>query len=48
MTINDAVGIANSILGNQPAHFVFEAADVNGDGKVTISDAAGVVDIIQK
>ena len=48
VTINDAVGIANSILGNQPAHFVFEAADVNGDGKVTISDAAGVVDIIQK
>ena len=48
VTINDAVGVVNSILGNQPAHFVFEAADVNGDGKVTISDAVGVVDVIQK
>ena len=46
VTICDAVGIVNSILGNQPAHFVFEAADVNGDGKVTISDAVGVVDMI--
>ncbi len=46
VTITDAVGIVNCILGNPSTDFNSEAADVNGDGKITITDAVGVVNII--
>ena len=46
MTITDAVGIVNKILGNPSEGFNESAADVNGDSKITITDAVGVVNII--
>ena len=46
VTITDAVGIVNYILGNPSAGFDERAADVNGDGSITITDAVGVVNII--
>ena len=46
VTITDAVGIVNSILGNYYSSFEYAAADVNGDGQITITDAVGVVNII--
>ena len=46
VTITDAVGIVNYILGNPSGSFNESAADVNGDGKITITDAVGVVNII--
>ena len=52
VTITDAVGIVNDILGNPSANFDREAANINGDidengdPKITITDAVGVVNII--
>ena len=46
VTITDAVGIVNYILGNPSGNFNETAADVNHDGKITITDAVGVVNII--
>ena len=46
VTITDAVGIVNKILGNPSAGFNEPAADVNHDGHITITDAVGVVNII--
>ena len=46
VTITDAVGIVNYILGNPSDNFNEIAADVNGDGNITITDAVGVVNII--
>lgn len=46
VTITDAVGIVNKILGNPSSGFNEAAADVNGDKQITITDAVGVVNII--
>ncbi len=52
VSITDAVGIVNYILGNQSADFNIKAANINGDldesgePKITITDAVGVVNII--
>jgi len=46
ITITDAVGIVNHILGNASSNFHPEAADVNGDGGISITDAVRVVNII--
>ncbi len=46
ITITDAVGIVNYILGNTSANFHAEAADVNSDGSISITDAVRVVNII--
>ena len=52
VTITDAVGIVNDILGNPSANFDRDAANINGDiddngdPKITITDAVGVVNII--
>ncbi len=46
ITITDAVGIVNYILGNPSKEFTEKAGDVNGDGKVSITDAVSVVNII--
>ena len=46
VTITDAVGLVNCILGNPSAEFNDDAADVNQDGNITITDAVSVVNII--
>ncbi len=46
VTITDAVGVVNYILGNPSDNFSFKAADVNGDENISITDAVGVVNII--
>lgn len=46
ITITDAVGIVNYILGNASSNFHAEAADVNSDGSISITDAVRVVNII--
>ena len=52
VTITDAVGIVNNILGNPSSNFDKDAANINGDiddngdPKITITDAVGVVNII--
>lgn len=46
ISITDAVGIVNYILGNVSASFLPEAADVNGDGGISITDAVKIVNII--
>ena len=46
LSITDAVGIVNYILGKTSANFHPEAADLNGDGSVSITDAVKVVNII--
>ena len=46
MSITDAVGIVNYILGNPSSNFHSEAADVNGDNRISITDAVALVNII--
>ena len=46
VTITDAVNTANYAVGNEVEHFCFEAADVNGDNKVTLADASGTVTVL--
>ena len=46
ITITDAVGIVNYILGNPSSGFNIQAADLNGDHNITITDAVCVVNII--
>ena len=46
VTITDAVGIVNYILGRPSANFRSEVADVNGDGRISITDAVAVVNRI--
>lgn len=46
VTVTDAVGIVNYILGRAPSVFITKAADVNGDGSITITDAVNVINII--
>ncbi len=43
VTITDAVNTANYAVGNEVADFCFEAADVNADNRITLSDASGTV-----
>lgn len=47
VSIDDAIKVANYAIGNEIAgSFYDDLADVNGDEKVTISDAVGTVDIV--
>ena len=46
VTVTDAVGIVNYILGRAPSTFIPKAADVNGDGEITITDAVGIVNTV--
>ena len=43
LTITDAVNTANYAVGNEVENFNFEAADVNGDNRITLADASGTV-----
>ena len=46
VTITDAVNTANYAVGNPVENFCFEAADVNGDNRVTVADASATIGII--
>ncbi|MDE6006966.1 MAG: leucine-rich repeat protein [Muribaculaceae bacterium] len=46
VTITDAVNTANYAVGNEVENFCFEAADVNGDNRVTVADASATIGII--
>lgn len=46
VTITDAVNTANYAVGNEVADFCFEAADVDGNGRVTLSDASATVRLV--
>ena len=46
VTIIDAVAIVNYTLGNLSAVSNAAAADVNGDGEITIADAVHIVNIV--
>ncbi len=46
VTVTDAVGIVNYILGRTPSVFISKAADVNNDGSITITDAVQVINHI--
>ena len=46
VTVTDAEGIVNKILGIPSTNFVERAADVNRDANITIADAVGVMNII--
>lgn len=46
VTITDAVNTANYAVGNEVDDFCFEAADVNSDNRITMSDASLTIDII--
>jgi uncharacterized protein YjdB len=43
VTITDAVNTANYAVGNNVENFCFEAADVNGDNRITLADASGTI-----
>ena len=43
VTITDAVNTANYAVGNEVEVFCFEAADVNGDNRITLADASGTI-----
>lgn len=38
VTVTDIVVTAQYLLGRNPSPFIFEAADMNGDGEVTVTD----------
>jgi hypothetical protein len=44
--VSDYIGVANNILGIAQDVFDEEAGDINGDGKIDISDYIGVANII--
>ena len=46
VNILDLTSNLDYILGNVPAVFVKEVADVNGDGKIDVVDISGIVNII--
>lgn len=45
VNVADALHTANYVVGKHQGEFNIEAADVNEDGRITISDAAGTVTI---
>ncbi|MDE6480978.1 MAG: C10 family peptidase [Muribaculaceae bacterium] len=46
INIADAVNIANYVVGNDVESFVIESADVNGDSRVTFSDASATITLV--
>lgn len=46
VTVADAVNTANYAVGIEVESFMEQAADVNNDGKITMSDASGTITII--
>lgn len=46
VTVTDAVNTANYAVGNEVENFCHEAADVNGDSRISIADASATVAIV--
>jgi hypothetical protein len=46
ISITDAEGVVNKILGTPAPNFDLDAGDVNGDDDITITDAVDIVNII--
>ncbi len=46
VTVTDATTTVSHILGETPQNFLIEAADVTGEGNITITDVAGIIDIV--
>ena len=46
VTVTDAVNTANYAVGNEVENFCHEAADINGDSRISIADASGTVAIV--
>ena len=44
--IDDAEALANYLVGQAPASFVYGAADANNDGKVSIADVTTIIDAV--
>lgn len=45
VTMADVVNVVNYVLGETPEVFVFDAADLNHDGEITMADAVAVMAI---
>lgn len=46
VTVADATTTVSYILGETPANFLVAAADITGDGNITINDVTGIIDIV--
>ena len=46
VTVTDIVVTAQYVLGRNPSPFIFEAADMNGDGNITVTDIMLIVYLI--
>ena len=46
VTFADVVTVTDYILGWNPADFVFETANIVDDGKISITDAATIIDVV--
>ena len=44
--IADVITTINYVTGQNPQPFLFEAADVNGDGEINVLDIVGIINII--
>ncbi|MBO7227971.1 MAG: S8 family serine peptidase [Bacteroidales bacterium] len=44
--VADVITIINYVVGNNPKPFLFDAADVNGDGVINVLDVVGAINII--
>ena len=46
VSATDVIATTNVILGQPSGVFNYMAADINGDGQITIADVVGIVKII--
>jgi len=46
VNVSDIVTVVNHIMENNPAPFIHEAADINGDGIINVLDIVGLVNLI--
>jgi len=46
VNVSDIVTVVNYIMENNPQPFIFEAADLNGDGVINVLDIVGLVNLI--
>ena len=44
--VADVITIINYVVGNNPKPFLFDAADVNGDGIINVLDVVGTINIV--
>ena len=48
VSMTDVDAVVSYIYGNPPDNFVFEAADVNEDGNITVADVVHIINIVRK